>query len=50
MSSIAYATTCVVLPAAWGAAMAYVFGLIERRRKRKNERASGDPPPIDYTI
>jgi hypothetical protein len=41
----------VALPAAWGAAIARVFGFVERRRRRSQlERGAGDPPPIDYSI
>jgi hypothetical protein len=46
MGSVAYAVACVVLPAAWGVAMYYVFGFLRRRR----ERQPGEPPPVDYSI
>ena len=45
-----YAAACVVIPAAWGLAMAWLFGAVERRRKAAVERRDGDPPPIDYSI
>jgi hypothetical protein len=50
MRFFAYAVACVVLPAAWGVLMYYVFGLVQRRRERRHARDSGDPPPIDYSI
>ena len=45
----AYVAACVAVPAAWGAACAWLFGRLDRRR-----RSSGAPPRersfIDYSI
>lgn len=48
MSGWLYAAACVVLPAAWGVAMYFAFGALERRRKRAATRDA--EPPIDYSI
>ncbi len=48
MSGWLYAVLCVVLPGAWGLLMYFLFGAIDKRRKRA---ATKDlPPPIDYSI
>jgi hypothetical protein len=43
-----HAAACVVVPAAWGIAMFYVFEAIDRRRLKRAQREA--PPPIDYSI
>jgi hypothetical protein len=50
MTSLAYAVACVVLPALWGVLMYYVFGLVQRRRRRGAAHEAPNPPPIDYSI
>ena len=42
-----YAILCVAIPAVWGIAMYFVFGLIDRRRAARNQDKL---PPIDYSI
>jgi hypothetical protein len=48
MSGWAYVAASVVVPAAWGVAMYWVFGWLERRRRRSAGRDA--PPPVDYSI
>ena len=48
MSGTAYVALCVLAPAVWGVAMYYVFGLIDKRRRRLKKDEL--PPPIDYSI
>ena len=43
-----FALSCVVLPAAWGVLMYFVFGAFERRYRRVARKDA--PPPIDYSI
>jgi hypothetical protein len=45
-----YTVSCLAAPAGWGALMAWLFGLVERRRRAQSARRPGDPPPIDYSI
>lgn len=44
---LGYVALCLVLPAAWGAFAAWLFGRIDRRRAAARKL---DRPPIDYTI
>jgi hypothetical protein len=48
MSPWIHVAACVVVPAAWGIAMFYVFEAIDRRRQKRARREA--PPPIDYSI
>jgi hypothetical protein len=41
-----YAALCVVVPAAWGVIMYFLFGFVDRRRTARR----GEAPPIDYSI
>lgn len=41
-----YIAACILVPALWGAASAWLFSLVDRRRgERERQR-----PPIDYMI
>lgn len=43
-----YIGACLVVPAAWGAFSAWLFGRLDRRRRAA---APGDRrPPLDYVI
>ena len=42
-----YVLGCIAIPALWGIAMYYVFGAIDRRRRRAPR---AEAPPIDYSI
>jgi hypothetical protein len=43
-----YLAACLLGPPAWGVAMYFAFGLVDRRRRRAaTEQAL---PPIDYAI
>jgi hypothetical protein len=47
-TSLPYAIACVVVPAAWGVLMYFVFGWWDARRRRSLPK--NGPPPIDYSI
>ena len=48
MSDWLYVAACVVVPAAWGVLMYFVFGALRRRRQRETTRP--EQPPVDYSI
>jgi hypothetical protein len=53
MGTVLYALACVLAPAAWGLAMFYVFGFVDRRRAERAEKPDHreeELPPIDYSI
>jgi hypothetical protein len=43
---LGYVAVCVLLPAAWGAIAAWLFGRLDRRRAARKP----DRPPLDYSI
>jgi hypothetical protein len=48
MSLPIYVALCLVVPAAWGVVMYFLFNLIGKRREAERDR--DEPPPIDYSI
>jgi hypothetical protein len=43
-----YVIACVTIPALWGVAMYYAFGLWDRHRQKSIQKDA--PPPVDYSI
>jgi hypothetical protein len=41
-----YIAACLIVPALWGAASAWLFSNLDRRRKK----VADERPPIDYMI
>ncbi|MEZ4221137.1 MAG: hypothetical protein R3B13_09415 [Polyangiaceae bacterium] len=46
--SLLYVAACVLVPAAWGVIMYFLFEWLQARRR--NKRLEERPPPIDYSI